>query len=317
MGRAHAGDREPAAPPSPPRAVMSVDLEEWFHICGVPGLDDPAQWPRLASRVRGDTHRLLQIFAEHGAKATFFVLGWVAERHPDLVASIHDAGHEIASHGYTHRRLTDLEPSEFRDEVAGSRDLLEDIVGRPVVGYRAPEWSLTRETFWALDVLADEGYLYDSSSVPLTGMGDRVFLPGPHRIATSHGSILEIPVSTFRVFWERVPFSGGLPMRFAPDWFIPYELGRSIRRDGIGVAYVHPWELDPRPPRLALPRSRRFMHYFRLGAMRRKLETLLRSFRFDTFSNVLGFGDPAVAADGIGTPRAEEPMVTASRKALP
>lgn len=260
--------------------ALTVDVEEWFHICGVPDLLPRDRWDDLESRVEADVARLLGLLDRCDAKATFFVLGWVAERHPDMIRRIAAAGHEIASHGMAHVRLFEESPGEFREEVARSVRILGDIVGERPVGFRAAEWSLRKETVWALDVVADLGFEYDSSMTPVKVVGDPAIPTDLHLVATRGGLLPEMPPLTqryLRYLNHAVPLGCGWGLRFIRNAKIRRTILRRNARGIPACLVLHPWELDPDPPQVALPFWHRFVHYARLGRLRRKLPQLLSS----------------------------------------
>jgi polysaccharide deacetylase family protein (PEP-CTERM system associated) len=264
--------------------ALTVDLEDWYHVCGARETVDASRWDAYESRVIRNTDRVLSLLRTYGARATFFVLGYIAEREPALIRAIAREGHEVATHGHFHRRIFEMSPAEFEEDLVRSLDALASAsdghAAGAVVGFRAPEWSIRPHTLWALSILRKRGILYDSSMVPLTRMGDPSFPRVPCRLPTEQGDIREFPLTTVRCFGENIPFTGGLPLRLTPYWFV---LSRIRRMNAMGMAalvYVHPWEFDPEQPRIELPRSRRFMHYFNLNATRRKLTGLLRHLRF-------------------------------------
>lgn len=267
--------------------ALTVDLEDWYHVCGAGETGDASQWDAYESRVTRNTDRILSLLRAAGVHATFFVLGYIAEREPALVRAIAREGHEVATHGNFHRRIFDLSPSEFEEDLARSIEAISTASGSQVVGYRAPEWSIRPHTIWALSILRKRGILYDSSMVPLTRMGDRSFPRFPCRFSTKYGEIVEFPLTTVRCFGEWIPFTGGLPMRLTPYFYI---VSKIRQLNGVGrpaLVYVHPWEFDPEQPQLDLPRSRRFMHYFNLSATPRKFAGLLKHFRFASIREVL------------------------------
>jgi peptidoglycan-N-acetylglucosamine deacetylase len=267
--------------------ALTVDLEDWYHVCGVRCDDGPAQWAACESRVGRSTDRLLSLLRSHGVRATFFVLGYIAEREPGLVRTIAGEGHEVGLHGHLHRRIFEMSPAEFEEDLVRSQAAVSAAAGTDVVGYRAPEWSMRPHTLWALSILRKRGILYDSSMVPLTRMGDRSFPRGPCRFNTPHGEIVEFPLTTVRCFGESIPFSGGLPLRLTPYFYIVSQIRRLNQAGQPGLVYVHPWEFDLEQPRMALPWSRRFMHYFNLPATPRKLAGLLTHLRFAPIREVL------------------------------
>jgi polysaccharide deacetylase family protein (PEP-CTERM system associated) len=238
--------------------------------------------------VNKTTERVLELLDRFGTKVTFFVLGYVAERNPDLVKTVFDAGHEIATHGTFHQRLIEMTPDQFREDLRRSVEILESITGERPVGYRAPEWTVVRETLWAYDILIEEGFRYDSSTVPLTCMGDRALPRWPSKVVCEKGEIVEFPASTMRCLWENFPFTGGLPMRMSPYWFICEGIRKANRMGYPAMVYTHPWEFDDHPPKLELPFRRRFMHDYLMKSTPRKVEALLSRFRFGPIRDVLG-----------------------------
>ena len=259
-----------------------MDLEEYFQVQAFDGVVGREEWNLIPSRVQASTERILDLLDAAGATATFFTLGWIADRHPGLVRQIADRGHEIASHGYGHELLTRMGADEFRQDLRRSRQALEDAVGQPVLGYRAPTFSLVPETAWAFDVLIEEGFEYDSSMFPIRrrGYGFPGANPDVHTLIRPAGRLLEIPMTTRVVAGVRLPAAGG-------GWFrqLPYGLTRSgfrqCEREGrTGMFYIHPWELDPEQPRMPVPLLQRVRHYRGLRRMEDRLARLLREFRF-------------------------------------
>ena len=267
--------------------ALTVDLEDWYHICGSKEYSDVAKWESFESRIKENTERVLGVLRSFNVKATFFVLGYIAEQEPDLVKYIADEGHEIATHSYSHQRLFELTPVEFEDDLCKSKEIIEDIVKMPVLGFRAPEWSIRSSTFWALDILRKHGILYDSSMVPLTRMGERSFPHLPVNFETPYGNIAEFPLSTCRCLWERIPVTGGQSLRIAPYWFILHTILSTNRKGFPCVVYLHPSEFDNRRPAVGLPFARRFMHYFRIRSAVSKIEGLLRHLQFAPVIDVL------------------------------
>jgi polysaccharide deacetylase family protein (PEP-CTERM system associated) len=265
--------------------AMTCDLEDYFQVQNLEGIVAREQWPALPSRLAASTERVLALFAEAGIQATFFVLGWNAERHPEVVRRVAAAGHEIASHGYAHRMITEQTPDEFRGDIRRAKALLEDLAGQPVLGYRAPTFSITERTRWALDVLADEGYRYDSSVFPIRH--DRYGIPDAprflHTVASSNGRpLVEFPPTTLRVLGTNLPVAGGGYLRLFPVALIAAALRRVNRGGHPAIVYFHPWELDPEQPRLPVRGLRRFRHYVNLGRTAAKLRYLLRRLEFTT-----------------------------------
>jgi polysaccharide deacetylase family protein (PEP-CTERM system associated) len=269
------------------RNCLTVDVEEWFHVCGADGLLARDRWDRLPSRVESTTRDLLDLLNACGVQATFFVLGWVAERHPAVVSSIVRAGHEVASHGHLHQRVYELTPAAFDDDLARSCAVLASAGAPAVRGYRAPEWSINNRSLWALDHLAAAGFAFDSSMAPMRIVGDPAFPQHPHLRSTPNGSLHEFPPLVDRRFGQNMPLIGwGLRMSTPRRVLAAIE---ERNRAGVPVAIsVHPWEIDPDPPRVKLPISQAFAHYFRLGGFRGRLERILRGASFASMGEVLG-----------------------------
>jgi polysaccharide deacetylase family protein (PEP-CTERM system associated) len=262
--------------------ILTVDVEEWFHILELDGGPTRDDWAGLESRVEANTDALLALFDEAGAKATCFVVGWVAERHPDLVRRIAAAGHEVASHSYWHEVVARHDRASLAQDLRDSKRLLEDLAGQPVRGFRAPGGSITRATAWALDLVAEAGFHYDASLNP--GHSSHGGFPtpyfGPHRLQTAGGDLFEIPWSTVGVAGRRLPFAGGGYLRLFPYGVIRSCVGAENRAGRPVNVYVHPREIDPDQPRMALPWKRRFKYYVGLRSTAAKLRALLRDLPF-------------------------------------
>lgn len=269
-----------------PRHFFTVDVEEHFQVSAFETSVPRSAWDQMESRVARNVARLLDILARSGTRATFFVLGWVGERHPDVVRAIADAGHEVASHGYDHRRVTDQTPEEFRDSLRRSKRLLEDITGAPVLGFRAPSFSIVPGREWALDLLIEEGYEYDSSLFPIRrpGYGYPTGKREPHRIERAGGSLLEFPPATVRRFGWTVPAAGGAYLRILPFGIVRAAFAEAERRNFPATFYLHPWELDPGQPRLTVPAAARFRHYTGLGRTEARVGRLLAEFSFTSIA---------------------------------
>lgn len=266
--------------------ALTVDVEDYFHVSALAGSIHRDSWGSRESRVVANTHRLLAIFESSRVKGTFFVLGWVAERYPQLIRDIAACGHEIACHGYSHRLVYEQSARDFREETLRSKNLLEEIAGSPVRGYRAASYSIVRESLWALDVLVELGFAYDSSIFPVRH--DRYGIPNaervPHRMSTPNGaSIVEWPLATAKILGFRLPVAGGGYFRLLPYWLSHWGLA-SINRSELQpfIFYLHPWEIDPAQPRVAASLLSRFRHYTNLGKCEERLERLLKDFRFGT-----------------------------------
>lgn len=281
--------------------AMSVDVEDYFHVSVFDGVVPRHRWEQLESRVCANTDRLLTIFDEAAVRATFFVLGWVAERHPELVRRIVARGHELASHGYAHRLVYDQTPAAFREDVRKSKRLLEDAGGTLVGGYRAPSYSITPRSLWALDILIEEGYWYDASIFPI--MHDRYGIPvsarHPYVVHRRGGTLAEMPASTVRFASCNLPVGGGGYFRILPyawtRWGIS-QVNRAEQRPA--VFYLHPWEIDPEQPRLPVGLLGRFRHYRNLAQTEVRLRALLRDFRFGPVRDL-------VVPDAAAAPTAE------------
>lgn len=266
--------------------ALTVDVEDYFHVSAFSSSIHRDTWENQESRVEKNTEKLLAIFESFEVKATFFVLGWVAERHPGLIKDIEGQGHEIACHGWSHHLVYQQSPEEFREETLRAKTILEDITGKPVQGYRAASYSIVRDSLWALDTLADLGFIYDSSIFPIRH--DRYGMPDakrvPHQLATPNGSsIVEWPLSTARLLGMSLPVCGGGYFRLFPYWLNRWGL-QAINRDERRpfIFYLHPWEVDPRQPRMPSKLLSRFRHYTNLDKVEMRLNWLLSEFRFGT-----------------------------------
>jgi len=270
--------------------ALSVDLEEYFHVSNLESVIDRADWDSLPSRVREPTQRLLDLFEECGVHSTFFVLGWVAERQPQLIREIAERGHEIACHGYAHELVYRIGSKRFREDVRRARRAIEDACGTAVVGYRAPSYSITESSLWALHILADEGFEFDSSIFPIRhpryGIPD--FSRLPVRLDLGSGtSLLEFPLSTLRVGPLNLPVAGGAYLRFCPEPLFRRALGRLVSRGDPTVLYLHPWEIDHEQPRHEVSLRVRINHYHNLHRMESRVRAVLSAFRFSPLSAVL------------------------------
>lgn len=276
------------------RNVFTVDLEEWFHICGAGEPVARDQWDRLPSRVEPTTRRVLDLLDEAGIRATFFIVGWVAERHPRLVDEIRIAGHEIGSHGYSHERVFEQGPDPFR------RDLREAVLAlgqagiREVRCFRAPEWSINQRSLWALELLAAEGFAVDASMAPLRIVGDVRYPRYPHVRPTAAGPILEVPPLVADRFGQVMPMGWGWGLRMSSPHRVLKAIESENRRGRPAVFTLHPWEIDTDPPRVRLPARLHFAHYFRLGGFLERLKAILRAdVGFGPVSRVSPLGEVA------------------------
>lgn len=271
--------------------AMTVDVEDYFHVAALAQSIDRSQWNEMEYRAEANTTRLLDLFDESGISATFFVLGWVARRSPQLVREIHRRGHEIASHGMSHKLVYNQTPQEFSDETYESKALLEELIGAPVLGYRASTYSITKRSLWALDILHEAGFVYDSSIFPIRhdvyGIADAPQVPA--RLATPKGaSIVEFPMSTAPMFGARLPVSGGGYFRLLPYWLTRAGLRKlNLQLDRPFIFYLHPWEVDPDQPRIRTSWKSTLRHYTNLDRCEARLRRLVQEFRFGRVRDVL------------------------------
>ncbi|MGE4421868.1 MAG: XrtA system polysaccharide deacetylase [Pseudodesulfovibrio sp.] len=275
--------------------ALTVDVEDYFQVSAFAESIDRSGWDGYELRVENNVARVLDLFDEYGVKATFFTLGWVAERAPGLVRRIADRGHEIACHGYGHQLVYDIGPKAFREDIHRAKAILEDQAGKEVIGYRAPSYTITERSLWALDILIEEGFRFDSSIFPI--YHDRYGIPNaerfPHVLTREAGSIAEFPLTTrhFSLFGKSVelPVAGGGYLRLLPVGLIRNSLQRVNSVEGQPVVvYFHPWEVDPGQPRVGnLSLKSRFRHYVNLSKTYGKLEVLLKALPFDSMGAVL------------------------------
>jgi polysaccharide deacetylase family protein (PEP-CTERM system associated) len=288
-----------AQAPARTASVLTVDVEDYFHVEAFSDIVDRAAWSSYPSRIEKNTLRMLDLLDEAEAEATFFVLGWVAERFPGLVREIVGRGHELACHSYWHRLISRLSPAEFRDDTLRAKDAIEQAAGQAVAGYRAPSFSITTRTLWALEVLVEAGFGYDSSIFPIHH--DTYGIPDgprrPVRITTPAGPILEFPITTFRCGGRlNLPVGGGGYLRLLPFWYTGVGVERAAA-DGVPlIVYVHPWEIDPDQPRLPGRLRSRLRHYTNLSRTHARLRRLLALRRFTSFRRS-GLSREAPAAD--------------------
>ena len=269
--------------------AFTVDVEDYFHAEALRPHCPREAWDTLESRVEANTDRLLSILAARGVQGTFFVLGWVADRHPDLVRRIAAGGHEVASHGQAHELITRQEPAAFREDVRRARARLQELSGQEVLGYRAPCYTVTARTRWALAVLAEEGHRYDSSIFPIRrrryGIPDAPRVP--HRLPAEEGGIAEFPLPTVRGLGVNVPATGGAYLRLLPLAFQERAVRRLLARDMPVALNIHPWELDPDQPRFPVAPRTRWTHYHHLADTERRLGRILDLAPARTMAEVL------------------------------
>jgi polysaccharide deacetylase family protein (PEP-CTERM system associated) len=261
---------------------FTVDVEEHFQVSALAPYVPRSHWESMESRVVANTTLLLRLLEEADQKATFFTLGWVAERAPELVRRLAAGGHEIASHGWDHRKVTDETPAQFRESVRRSKELLEQITGVPVLGYRAPSFSIVEGREWALDILLEEGYVYDSSLFPIhrPGYGYAAAKREPHWLDRAAGRLAEMPPATIRRFGVNIPAAGGAYLRLLPAALIRAAVRDAEARGVPATLYIHPWELDPDQPRIAASLATRIRHYGGLTRTVPRLRRLFQEFRF-------------------------------------
>ncbi|MCG7930271.1 MAG: DUF3473 domain-containing protein [Candidatus Thiodiazotropha lotti] len=271
--------------------AITVDVEDYYQVSAFNKQITRADWDGYESRVYDNTHRILKIFDDNNIKGTFFILGWVAERNKKLINEISELGHEVACHGYSHDLVYNQTPETFLEETKQSKAIIEDIVGKPIKGYRAASYSITEKSLWALDILTECGFSYDSSIFPI--MHDRYGIPGaktmPHRLKTEKGNeIIEFPLSTVGVAKRRLPVSGGGYFRLFPYWLSKAGLNRVNRNDQVPfIFYMHPWEIDEGQPKIKSSRLSEFRHYNNIDKFEARLLKLIRDFEFSTVSDVL------------------------------
>ncbi len=279
--------------------ALTVDLEDYFHVSAYADKVRLEEWDSYPSRVAENTDRLLGLLAEHNCLATFFVLGWVAEKKPEVVARVAAAGHEIACHSLLHRRIFDLTPQEFREDTHRAKAVIQDATGKQVVGYRAPSFSVIKKSLWALEILAEEGFQYDSSIFPVEHPSYGI--PGtprtPYWINTASGRILEFPMPTLSIGSMRSPIGGGAYLRLLPYSYTRWAIRHLNQHENLPVCvYIHPWELDAAQPRMGGSLSARARHYFGLRGAESKLRKLVRDVEFCPLASLIGQLSPIEAA---------------------
>ena len=270
--------------------VLTVDVEDYFHVEAFASSIAVADWPEYELRVENSVERILELFSRYQVKATFFILGWVAEKTPGLAGRIAGAGHEIGCHGYAHQHILRQTPAEFREDVRRARRMLIDQTGQAVECYRAPSFSITKKTLWALDILAEEGFTIDSSIFP--AQHDLYGIADAPRFLHKRNGLFEFPPSTILKAGTRVGVAGGGYLRLFPYRFTRWAIRHINEKEGQpAMVYFHPWEIDPGQPRIAAPVKSRLRHYTNLGKMHGKIERLLQDFHFSTISDVCAASD--------------------------
>ena len=272
------------------RNALTVDVEDYFQVSAFADNIEQHEWDEHPLRVEDNTYKLLDLFDEYQVKATFFILGWVAERQRDLVLEIARRGHEVACHGYSHQLVYNQTPEVFQQETVRAKSILEDIIQQPVLGYRAASYSITEKSLWALDILAESGFVYDSSIFPVRH--DRYGMPDtpehPYHLKTPAGhSIIEFPLSTAKILNYRLPVAGGGYFRLYPYWLSKAGLKQINRQQKPFIFYLHPWEVDPEQPRISASWFSRFRHYNNLDKCEPRLRNLMSDFQFTTTWDVI------------------------------
>lgn len=269
--------------------AFTIDFEDWYQGLEIYKVDT---WHKFETRIDRYCGQILELLDKCDTKATFFVLGYVAEKHPGLIKTIHDAGHEIGSHGYGHNQVFKLSPEEFSSEITRTNEIILSITGKSPIGFRAPIFSIIEGSYWAFDILLENGFKYDSSVFPVLNYRYGVVKADRfrHLIAGQSGrQIVELPVTTGRLFGVNLPVGGGAYFRIWPYAVTKWGFRQVNRMGQPGVFYVHPWEIDPDQPRLDLPKRLSLTHYHRLGSTYGKLERLLTDFKFASMAEVFGF----------------------------
>ena len=271
--------------------VISFDVEDYFHVAAFADRIDTSQWASFPSRVETNTKKILEMLASKDVRGTFFVLGWVAERFPSLIKCIGDAGHEVACHSLEHRKLFQMTPAEFLDDTRKAKHAIEDACGQPVRGYRAPSFSITQDSLWALEILAELGFEYDSSIFPVEhpNYGLPRFPRFPVLITTKSGPLVEFPMTTLELGKLRSPLAGGAYLRILPYWYMRWGLEYVNGTENQPFClYLHPWELDSNQPRIGASLTARLRHYVGLRSTESKLVRLLRDFEYQHMITLIG-----------------------------
>lgn len=269
--------------------VLTFDIEDWFHIMEIDELENRVAWDHFPSIVEEKTDLILELLDEYDTKATFFVLGWIAEKYPDIAPAIVKNGHELATHGFWHRRVYEQAPDSFRKDLLESIEILQEQTGVKIMGYRAPSFSITPGDEWAFEIMKDLGIEYDASLFPANrGHGGYPCKQNAHFIQTSNGKLPELPMSVVKIGPANIPFSGGGYMRALPLWAIKHGFKSFEEKNIPVVVYLHPRDFAPEQPRVKMPLDRKFKSYTGLATTERKLRALLEEFEFTTCREVLG-----------------------------
>jgi polysaccharide deacetylase family protein (PEP-CTERM system associated) len=270
--------------------ILTVDVEDYYHVSAFEPYIHRAEWAYLPSRVEANIMKILDILENHKTKATFFVLGYIAEKIPALIKEIYNSGHEIACHGYAHKLAYTMTPKEFRADVRRARSIIEDSIGTGISGFRATSFSFIKSNLWCLDILIEEGFLYDSSIFPI--YHDRYGIPNwqrfPHMILRNSGCIYELPPSTIRIFNNNIPIGGGAYLRLFPLSFICKGIRRINNTESkSAIIYIHPWEIDTGQPRIKVKRLTALRHYAGIRKFEAKIQKIIKEFEFRTAIEVI------------------------------
>lgn len=282
--------------------AMTIDVEDYFQVSAFANVIEPSSWDSLECRVEKNTQCLLELFANNEAKATFFILGWVAKRYPQLLQEIVAQGHEVASHGMMHQRASEQTAAEFRADVSDSKKLLEDITGVAIMGYRAPSFSFTKSNMWVYDNLAEAGYLYSSSVYPV--VHDHYGIPDAPRFRyQTDAGVDEIPLSTLPFSGKNMPISGGGYFRLYPYAITAWAIKQfSVREKQPYIFYLHPWEVDPDQPRVAnVSWKSRFRHYLNLRRVEHRMQLLLSGFEWSSMADIYGYSAQNAMTESLRT----------------
>jgi polysaccharide deacetylase family protein (PEP-CTERM system associated) len=270
-----------------PSNYLTIDVEDYFQVAAFEKVIQPTSWEGFVSRVERNTGTILDLLDSHGVKGTFFIVGWTAERYPNMVRNIADRGHEIGCHSYGHQKIYNLTPDEFRQDTKKAKDILENITGLPIIGYRAPTYSITKKSLWALDILQELGFKWDSSIFPIHH--DNYGIPDAPRFAykLADHDLIEYPISTALFLGRRIPVAGGGYFRIFPYWFVKMALRKINRQEQKPfIFYLHPWEIDPGQPRIHYAGWKsRFRHYRNLEKTEKRFKRLLQDFQFRPIHN--------------------------------
>jgi polysaccharide deacetylase family protein (PEP-CTERM system associated) len=271
--------------------AITVDVEDWFHICDIEAILPPSQWDRCESRVEKNVTKILEILSKNRVFGTFFVLGYVAQRLPEVIKMIAEEGHEIASHGFGHLQVYKMTPGDFEDDLVRSKRVIQEVTGREVFGYRAPEWSIRkgpRSSLWALPILVSNGFRYDSSIAPLRIIGIPVAPRKPYTVRTDHGRIEEYPPLVRNTWMGNLPVGGGWGLRIFPYRMIRRSVEEMNGGGMPAVIFLHPSEFDPDPPKIPLPLVKRFVCRGKVRSTEERLKRLLGDFPFGAIREIYG-----------------------------